>query len=158
MKTLITAITVVSLMGLLFAPAVWAQTETTPGGRPPDIRPPASTPAPSMTTLPGKAVFTSDLIGAEVKSPQGESLGKVAELVVDRQDMRVTSAVVSVGGLLGIGSKSVAIPWREVMLENGGKTIVVAMSKDEISQAPDWKKPDDQPTARPSASQPITPR
>jgi sporulation protein YlmC with PRC-barrel domain len=159
-KIFITAMTVVSLVGLLFAPAVLAQTETMPGSKPPDIRPPASTPAPSMALLPSKAVFTSDLIGAEVKSPQGESLGKVAELVVDRQEMRVTSAVVSVGGVLGIGSKSVAIPWREVMLEDGGKTLVVAMSRDEIGQAPDWKKPDGEamPTARPPASQPITPR
>jgi hypothetical protein len=67
--------------------------------------------------------------------------------VLDRQEARITSAVVLVGGLLGIGAKSVAIPWKEVMLENNGKTVVVSMSKDELTNAPDWKKPEEAPTS-----------
>jgi sporulation protein YlmC with PRC-barrel domain len=101
--------------------------------------------------MPGKAVFTSNLIGAEVKNTQGESLGKVSELVVDRQESRVTTAVVAVGGLLGIGAKSVAVPWNELMLENDGRTVVLAMSKEEINNAPDWQKPEETPKSAPPA-------
>jgi sporulation protein YlmC with PRC-barrel domain len=147
MKTLLAAVTVISFAGLLFIPGVFAQMGATPETSPTPSQPPASTPSasPSTGTTPDKAVFTSDLIGAEVRNTQGESLGRLSELVLDRQEARITTAVVSVGGVLGIGAKSVAIPWKEVMLENNGKTIVVSMSKDEINNAPEWKKPEQTP-------------
>jgi len=45
------------------------------------------------------------------------------------------------GGLLGIGAKSVAIPWQQVTPQSDGKAVVVAMGKEELQSAPEWKKP-----------------
>jgi sporulation protein YlmC with PRC-barrel domain len=87
-------------------------------------------------------VYASKLIGASVKNAQGESLGKIDELVIDPQDARIKAAVLSVGGLLGIGAKSVAVPWNKVMMGTGSDrdTIVVAMGKEELEQAPSWQR------------------
>lgn len=157
MKTLLMAVTVISFVGMLFSPGAFAQVDRP--ASPPGSPPPASSPSLAAPTMPGQAVFTSDLIGADVKNPEGQSLGKVSQLVVDRQDARIASAVVSVGGVLGIGSREVAIPWKDLMLENDGRTVVVSMSKEELEAAPEWQKPREAPTAAPGspAERPATP-
>jgi sporulation protein YlmC with PRC-barrel domain len=87
-------------------------------------------------------VYASKLIGASVKSEQGESVGKIDELVIDPHDARIKAAVVSVGGVLGLGAKSVAIPWDRMTMGSGADrdTIIVAMGKDELERAPGWQK------------------
>jgi sporulation protein YlmC with PRC-barrel domain len=69
--------------------------------------PPSEKTGPKPSTMVGtaKALYTSDLIGATVKNPEGESLGSIQELVLDPQDAKIRNVVVSMGGLLGIGAK-----------------------------------------------------
>ena len=87
-------------------------------------------------------VYASKLIGASVKSTQGVNLGKIDELVIDPHDARIKAAVVSVGGVLVLGAKSVAIPWDRMTMGTGADrdTIIVAMGKDELERAPGWQK------------------
>jgi sporulation protein YlmC with PRC-barrel domain len=94
-----------------------------------------------MPTMTGE-MYASNLIGASVKNSQGESVGKIDELVIDPQEARIKAAVVSVGGLMGIGAKSVAVPWNKIMVGSGSDrdTVVVAMGKEELEQAPNWQK------------------
>ncbi len=87
-------------------------------------------------------VLASNIIGANVKNAQGESLGKIDELVIDPKDARIKAAIVSVGGVLGIGAKSVAIPWNKVTMGSDRDTVVVAMGREELEQAPGWQKSD----------------
>ena len=47
----------------------------------------------------------SKIIGSPVKNPSGESLGNIKELVVDPESGQVVYAVVSFGGILGLGNK-----------------------------------------------------
>jgi sporulation protein YlmC with PRC-barrel domain len=141
MKKLIAAVTMLSVFGFLLTVGALAQPAPGPGTtRDPTItRPPATTPA-----TPGamNEVYASRLIGASVKNAQGESLGKIDELVIDPHDAKIKAAVVSVGGVLGIGAKSVAIPWDKVEMGSGADrdTVVVAMGKEELEQAPGWQK------------------
>lgn len=141
MKKLIAAVTMLSVFGFLLTVGALAQPAPGPGTtREPTItRPPASAPA-----TPGamNEVYASRLIGASVKNTQGESLGKIDELVIDPHDAKIKAAVVSVGGVLGIGAKSVAIPWDKVEMGSGTDrdTVVVAMGKEELEQAPGWQK------------------
>jgi sporulation protein YlmC with PRC-barrel domain len=141
MKKLIAAATMLSVFGFLLTVGALAQPAPAPGTtRDPTItRPPASAP-----TTPGmmNEVYASKIIGASVKNAQGESLGKIDELVIDPHDAKIKAAVVSVGGVLGIGAKSVAIPWDKVTMGSGTDrdTVVVAMGKEELEQAPGWQK------------------
>ena len=84
--------------------------------------------------------ITSDLIGMSVVNSAGESVGKIANLIIDK-DHRVTGAVLSVGGFLGLGAKSVAVPWDALKIESRDNhhVAVIAMSNDEIVNAPDFK-------------------
>jgi sporulation protein YlmC with PRC-barrel domain len=139
MKKLGATITMLSVFALLLSVGALAQPAPGPGTtRDPTITRP-STPAPAMPTTMSE-VYASRLIGASVKNPQGESLGKIDELLIDPQEARIKAAVVSVGGLLGIGAKSVAIPWSKFTLGAERDTVVVAMGKEELEQAPTWQK------------------
>jgi sporulation protein YlmC with PRC-barrel domain len=172
MRKLIIVATLVTLAGFLLIPGAFAQTETTPGtSKDPSVdRPSGMTPStpsgeqaspkPSTTLSTSKELYTSDLIGATVKNPEGESLGSIQELVLDPKDAKIKNAVVSVGGLLGIGARSVAIPWQEVTPQSDGKAVVVAVGKEELQSAPEWKKPVEEAQApgRAPATSPTAPR
>jgi len=148
MKKLIAAATMLSVLGFLLTVGALAQSAPGSGtSREPIITtPPAPPPSGQLGTRPStmmNEVYASKLIGATVKNAQGDNLGKIDELVIDPQDARIKAAIVSVGGLLGIGAKSVAIPWNKVKMGSDADrdTVVVAMGKEEFEQAPGWQKP-----------------
>jgi sporulation protein YlmC with PRC-barrel domain len=141
MKKLVAAVALVSVFGFLLTVSALAQPAPGPGTtREPTITRPATPGVMTPSTI--NEVYASKIIGASVKSAEGESLGKIDELVIDPHDARIKAAVVSVGGILGLGAKSVAIPWDKMTMGTGADrdTIVVAMGKDELEKAPGWQK------------------
>jgi len=69
-----------------------------------------------------------------------EKLGSISNLVVER-DGSIVAAVIDVGGFLGIGAKPVAVSFDSLTptpTENGQK-IVVALTKEELNNAPQFK-------------------
>jgi sporulation protein YlmC with PRC-barrel domain len=169
MKRLVAAASVLSVVGFLFAIVAFAQpgTSSEKNIELSQAQPPATPPAdqPGEKTSPGtpskssnsKELFASSLIGASVKDPQGQNVGKVEELVIDPQESRIKEAVVSVGGFLGIGAKSVAVPWNDVKLGPDGDTVAIAMGKEELDKAPNWQKPEKETKQAPSTSPPLGP-
>jgi len=103
-RKLIAAIAV-SVVGL---PAYAAQTageRSTPAGE-------SSKTAPSTTgkTAAAQARYfarASKLIGSEVRNPQNEKLGKIEDLIVDTKGQTAHYAILSFGGIAGIGSATV---------------------------------------------------
>lgn len=132
-----------SALALLMAGGALAQTA-------PPSAPSATTPQATMPKTPGaNSVLvvqheteksTADVIGMPVFSPDGATVGKISNLLID-QDQQVTGAILSVGGLLGIGSKTVAVPWESLKFdEKGGKQLaIVPMNSEELAKAPEFK-------------------
>jgi sporulation protein YlmC with PRC-barrel domain len=56
------------------------------------------------------AAKVSDLMGTTVQNDQGEKLGRLKDLAVDMESGRIILAVLSTGGMLGIGNTVTAIP------------------------------------------------
>jgi len=48
------------------------------------------------------------VIGETLHNPGGEAIGEVMDLVIEHDE--VLSAIISVGGTLGVGDKLVAVP------------------------------------------------
>jgi sporulation protein YlmC with PRC-barrel domain len=141
MKKLVVAVTMLAVSGFLFT--VGASAQTAPGPtttREPTVTRPATPGLTSPSTM--NEVYGSKLIGAYVKNTQGDNLGKIDELVIDPHDARIKAAIVSVGGILGLGAKSVAIPWEKMTMGTGADrdTIIVAMAKEELETAPGWQR------------------
>lgn len=63
------------------------------------------------------ACLASDLIGMKVVSQEGDSLGKIEDVVV-HPNGAPSYAVLSFGGWLGMGDKLFAMPWRVLRMQN----------------------------------------
>jgi sporulation protein YlmC with PRC-barrel domain len=78
----------------------------------------------------------SSFIGMAVKNMQNENLGKVHDLVFDPENGKISYAVVSVGGVLGVGDKLIAIPVTSLKPQPGQKHLVLNMDKNQVQSAP----------------------
>jgi sporulation protein YlmC with PRC-barrel domain len=160
MKTKGTAIAIVSSFGLLLATAAVAQQETSefpvppPSSAPPEIpahstepeqgirEPSAQSTSPLSPGHPvqqGTLLSSSTLVGATVKNLEGEDLGKIQELLIDPQSGRVSAAVLSVGGMLGMGAKHVAVSWDTFRNGLGEGDLIAALSKEQLENAPSFE-------------------
>jgi len=57
-----------------------------------------------------RVLSANSMIGNKVANSEGELLGTIKDLVVDLDDAQIAYAVLSFGGLLGLGDKLFAIP------------------------------------------------
>jgi sporulation protein YlmC with PRC-barrel domain len=80
-------------------------------------------------------VSTQSIVGATVKNTQGDELGKIQELMVDPQSGRVQYAVLSAGGVLGMGGERYSIPWEAMKMGLGKDELVVELDKEQLQQA-----------------------
>ncbi len=80
----------------------------------------------------------SKIIGSTVENENGDKIGSVDDLILTA-DQQVPYAIVSVGGFLGLGSKLVAVPYRELDTTQKGKTILHAATKESLTTAPEFK-------------------
>jgi hypothetical protein len=103
------------------------------------------------------------LIGLDLKNAQNESIGEIDDVVVDA-DGRVQQVVVSVGGFLGVGARSVAIAWSDVHFDAQRETATVNMTKDQLAAQPEFQRHRAESTTttpaappRPAPAMPATP-
>jgi sporulation protein YlmC with PRC-barrel domain len=85
---------------------------------------------------------TSKLKGLNVRNAKGETIGAVDDLVISLTDGKVNYVAMSVGGVLGIGDKLFAIPFRELKFNHGKEDMhfVLDISKEKLDQAPGFDK------------------
>jgi sporulation protein YlmC with PRC-barrel domain len=102
--------------------------------------------------------LASKLRGTAVVGSDNQKVGDVVDILLDRNG-QVKAFIVGVGGVLGLGAKEVAIDltqFREMPASNGSKAqLRVPMTKEQLTQAPDFKRLPSQPTttgANPSGS------
>lgn len=80
------------------------------------------------------------LVGNDVCNESGESLGSIKEIMLDTSTGNVCYAVLSFGGILGIGSKLFAVPWYRLKLDAEKKYFVLNVDKDRLKNAPGFDK------------------
>src|SRR5215207_5059340 len=83
-----------------------------------------------------------DIRGLEVYNVNGEQIGSVEDLYVDRDSRLPRFLEVSAGGFLGIGKKNFLIPIEEVSREMGEDRVTVNQPRDKVVESPDFD-PDD---------------
>lgn len=134
-------LTTAALVAFLAAPA-FAQSADT------------KTPAPSAgmpaMSAPAKDGFVKDqhatdwraskVIGATVCGPDNASIGEVNDVLIGN-DGKIRAAVIGVGGFLGVGEKSVAIPFESLNITRKPDSstiqkINVTYTKDQLKSAP----------------------
>ncbi|MCE2949947.1 MAG: PRC-barrel domain-containing protein [bacterium] len=77
----------------------------------------------------------SKIIGTNVRNRQGEKIGDVEDIVLDRNGT-VAYAVVSTGGFLGIGDRLHAIPWKALQPVANEDHLVLDIDRKRLQAAP----------------------
>jgi sporulation protein YlmC with PRC-barrel domain len=85
------------------------------------------------------------IVGTGVLGEGRERLGEVSDLVIDAQRGRVLYGLLEHGGMLGMGERHVAIPWRTFDWDPMNRVLTLPLSTDRLSSAPrldrdDWQR------------------
>ena len=98
-------------------------------------------------------MLVSNLKGVDVMGSNNEKIGDISDILVSK-DGKVEAYLLSIGGFLGVGAKEVALNPSAVQLtqENNSWKAKVNMTKDQLAQAPDFKRHDDRPTTTGASS------
>jgi PRC-barrel domain len=99
--------------------------------------------APSVTVLNNHEV--EGILGRQVLGAADENMGRIVDVIVDRDGM-VRAAVIDFGGFLGVGSRKIVVDWRALRfgaIANKSDSISLELTKDQVSKAPEYKE--DQP-------------
>jgi sporulation protein YlmC with PRC-barrel domain len=87
-------------------------------------------------------ITADELIGMDVVDATGENVGSVTDLLLGDND-QVDHAIIDVGGFLGFGAKSVAIPLDELAIAEGDGEVVVNTTRDQLDAMPEWSRSDE---------------
>jgi sporulation protein YlmC with PRC-barrel domain len=90
---------------------------------------------------PGPEIMAADTLeGDNVVNRQGETLGEIKHIMIDVPQGRVAYAVLSFGGILGIGDKLFAIPWSALTLDAGNHQFILDVPEQRLRDAPGFDK------------------
>jgi sporulation protein YlmC with PRC-barrel domain len=87
-----------------------------------------------------KVLSSRTLSGDRVVNPQDEDLGKIEDLMIDLDSGRIAYAVLSFGGILGMGDKLFAIPWSALKVDEMNKRFILNVRKELLEKAPGFDK------------------
>jgi sporulation protein YlmC with PRC-barrel domain len=96
-------------------------------------------PPEGFTAYTGEMLTSEELKDAQVYSSADESISSISDLVLDG-DGKVTEVILDVGGFLGIGTRSVAIPYEDLDVyadENRNLRIYLPMTREQIEALPE---------------------
>ena len=119
------------------------------GSAPPPAQPPAPVaqqPAPAQGT-PALVLDVAEyegLLGKSVRAMNGDDLGRIIDVIVDKEG-RPRAAIIDFGGFLGVGSRKIAVDWRVLKFATpDGKTgpVTLQLSRNQVRVSPEYKAGD----------------
>jgi len=82
----------------------------------------------------------SKLIGADVRNASNENLGDIKDIVANTRSGQLNYAVLSYGGVMGIGDKLFAVPIGVLHSQADNQKLVLDVTKDRLKNAPGFNK------------------
>jgi hypothetical protein len=131
-------------VALAASAGVWAQSETQGRSVAQDVQKQDAAkepkPPPSVTVIGARDAH--GILGREVRSAADENMGRIVDVIVDREGT-VRAAVIDFGGFLGVGSRKIVVDWRALRfggIANKSDSISLELTKDQVSKAPEYKE------------------
>ena len=135
-KTISLAVLSLSLAGGAYAQSTTAERE--PSSRRADTAP--SDMSAAATKDWEKQHRASKIIGTDVYDMQGKEIGEVKDIVIDPKSGNINYAVVSFGGVMGVGGKYFAVPWKSIQATRDAKNYALNVDRDALKAAPGFDK------------------
>ena len=131
------------IVGLALSPMACAAEDSSPtqgtkAAAPDAAKEPA--PPPSVTVIGARDAH--GILGRDVRSAANEDMGRIVDVIVDREG-GVRAAVIDFGGFLGVGSRKIVVDWSA--LRFGGvsskrDSITLELTKAQVAEAPEYKE------------------
>ena len=86
--------------------------------------------------LKGEDLRASQIVGSRVRNAAGDNLGEIEELVIPSGDQDDMLVIVSVGGVLDVGDKLVALPYDDLRVSADGDTFYFDRTEAQLKAAP----------------------
>jgi sporulation protein YlmC with PRC-barrel domain len=104
--------------------------------------------------LQGADLRASQIVGTRVRNARGDTLGEIEELVIPSHDQDDMLVILSVGGLLDVGDKLVALPYDDLRVSVDGDTFYFDRTEQQLKAAPAFTY-DAQAEAQTAAQRPV---
>ena len=97
-------------------------------------------PPPSVTVIGARDAH--GILGREVRSAANENMGRIVDVIVDREGT-VRAAVIDFGGFLGVGSRKIVVDWNALRfggVASKSDSITLELTKEQVNAAPEYKE------------------
>ena len=149
------ALTLVSFQ--LLAPSAQSQNSTKPSPREPIVEGTLADPyiAGQWPEIADEAGQVRSVLGIQVRTKTEEAVGRIIDLLADR-DGKVVAAVIEFGGFLGIGTRKIAVKWSALRIEADKSPVAILdVTREQLRVTPEYKP--DRPAAVFKVNQPAAP-
>ena len=91
-----------------------------------------------METLDENAgvISASMVTGTNVYNTEGDHLGEIHDVMLDKRSGRIAYAIMSFGGFLGIGEQYHPLPWATLKYDTRQGGYVVGLTREQLQGAP----------------------
>ena len=83
-------------------------------------------------------ISAAKVTGTAVFNTEGEQLGEIHDVMLDKRSGKIAYAVLSFGGLLGIGQQYHPLPWAILKYDTRQGGYVVGITIDQLKGAPTY--------------------
>jgi hypothetical protein len=91
---------------------------------------------PETTQQPHSLIASDRVEGTPVRRSNGEKIGTIKRLMIDKLSGNVAYAVLNFGGFLGMGQKHAPIPWARLHYDPNLSAYQLDLSNEELTRAP----------------------
>src|SRR5580692_1984688 len=85
-----------------------------------------------------RLISTEKVVGANVENTDGDNLGHIEEIMIDKISGRVGYAVLNYGSFLGMGGKLFALPWDILKYDTRRDAYIIGIPEERLKNAPSF--------------------
>ena len=90
----------------------------------------------------GELIAATKVNGTAVYNPDGEHLGSVYDVLLNKQSGHADYAIMSFGGFLGLGDRFHPLPWSQLRYDTRLGGYVVGLDRRQLEAAPNYDEAD----------------
>jgi sporulation protein YlmC with PRC-barrel domain len=83
-------------------------------------------------------ISASKVTGTKVYNTEGDHLGEIHDIMLDKRSGVIAYAIMSFGGFLGIGERYHQVPWSTLKYDTRQQGYVIGMTVDQLKGAPTY--------------------
>ncbi|MEZ5667070.1 MAG: PRC-barrel domain-containing protein [Alphaproteobacteria bacterium] len=91
----------------------------------------------------GTQISSDQVEGTDVYGPDGEKIGKIDRVMIEKTSGKVTYAVMTFGGFLGFGEEEYPLPWATLRYDTRLNGYIANVTADQVKTAPVYATDDE---------------